>query len=214
LTLNPFLNLSSLVRSKPVYTQDGRIGLPVYHEMARKYPQMVWFRPDEDGTIEDYKIRSLLNATGLIQPTLVPLKDDRVLMLLRDTGSSRAMHIALSEDNGWTWSKPVATSLPNPDSGIDALYLNDGRILLAYNHAKQGRANLQLAVSADEGRTWLTKAVLEDQANREFSYPHLTEDHQGHIHVTYTWQRQRIRHVAFNLAWLDRECVVAGGDAQ
>src|SRR5688572_24537843 len=36
LTLNPFFNLSSLVRNKPIYASDGRIGLPVYHEMAVK----------------------------------------------------------------------------------------------------------------------------------------------------------------------------------
>ncbi len=42
LTLNPFLNLSSLVRNKPIHTSDGRIGLPVYHELALKFPQMLW----------------------------------------------------------------------------------------------------------------------------------------------------------------------------
>jgi predicted neuraminidase len=30
-------------------------------------------------------------------------------------------------------------------------------------------------------------------------------DAAGRIHLTYTWQRKRIKHVEFNVAWLDRQ---------
>ncbi|MGH7958500.1 MAG: sialidase family protein, partial [Opitutaceae bacterium] len=153
LTLNPFLNLSSLVRNKPIYASDGRIGLPVYHEMAFKYPQMLWLTPGPNGTVGNYRMRNLASEIGLIQPALVPLDGDRVLMMLRDTGE-RSVYTAFSEDNGWTWSDAVPSELPNPDAAIDALRLRDGRILLVYNHGEIGRENLRLAVSADQGRTW------------------------------------------------------------
>ena len=204
LTLNPFFNLSSLVRNKPIYAGDGRIGLPVYHEMALKYPQMLWLTPGADGTLEDYRMRSLASEEGLIQPALVPLEDDRVLMMLRDRRDQQSLYTAVSEDNGWTWSEAAPSALPNPDAAIDALRLRDGRILLVYNHSNRDRENLQLAISADEGRTWRTSAVLEEAANREYSYPNLVEDERGRIHLIYTWQRERIKHVTFNLAWLDR----------
>jgi predicted neuraminidase len=214
LTLNPFLNLSSLVRNKPIYASDGRIGLPVYHEMAIKFPQILWLTPGGDGMVEHYRMRNLASEHGLIQPTLVPLGGERVLMLLRDRGGERAMHTAYSEDSGWTWSQAAPSGLPNPDAAIDALRLRDGRILLVYNHAASGRENLRLAISADDGRTWRAGAFLEETANQEFSYPNLVEDRHGRIHLTYTWQRQRIKHVAFNLAWLDRRFLAPTHSAQ
>jgi predicted neuraminidase len=204
LTLNPFFNLSSLVRNKPIYASDGRIGLPVYHEMALKYPQMLWLTPGPKGTVVDYRMRNLSSEIGLIQPALVPLGDDRVLMMLRDRGAGRSLHTAFSDDNGWTWSEAEPSSLPNPDAAVDALRLRDGRILLVYNHAESGRENLRLAVSADQGQTWRTGAILEEAPQQEYSYPNIVEDQRGRIHLTYTWQRERIKHVTFNLAWLNR----------
>ena len=205
LTLNPFFNLSSLVRNKPIYARDGRIGLPIYHEMAIKYPQMLWLTPGADGSVADYRIRNLSHQSGLIQPTLVPLSGDRVLMLLRDHGATRSMHAAFSDDNGWTWSEATPSGLPNPDAALDALRLRDGRILVVYNDAASGRENLRVGLSADEGRTWRAGPVFEHAPLEEFSYPNLTEDHQGRIHVTYTWKRVRIKHVTFNLAWLEEQ---------
>lgn len=205
LTLNPFLNLSSLVRNKPIFASDGRIGLPVYHEMALKYPQMLWLTPGPQGSVQEYRMRNLATETGLIQPTLVPLDDDRVLMMLRDRGAGRRLHTAYSDDNGWTWSDAEPSALPNPDSAVDALRLRDGRILIVYNHADRGRENLRVAISSDTGRTWQAGPMLERAADREYSYPFLVEDGRGRIHVTYTWQRERIKHVQFNVAWLDRQ---------
>jgi predicted neuraminidase len=204
LTLNPFLNLSSLVRNKPIYASDGRIGLPVYHEMAIKFPQMLWLTPGANGSVQDYRVRNLSSETGLIQPTLVPLDGDRVLMMLRDRGDGRMMHTAYSDDNGWTWSDAVESSLPNPDAAIDALRLRDGRILVVYNHAASGRENLRVAISADEGRTWRVGPTIEQAEHKEYSYPNMVEDGRGRIHLTYTWQRERIKHVIFNSAWIDQ----------
>jgi predicted neuraminidase len=214
LTLNPFLNVSSLVRNKPILASDGRIGLPVYHEFALKFPQMLWLTPGVDGRVDEYRIRNFSTATGLIQPTLVALGEDRVLMMLRDRSDGRRLHTAYSGDNGWTWSEAEATGLPNPDSAIDALRLRDGRVLLVYNHAEHSRENLRLAVSADDGRTWRPGPVLEAERQREYSYPHLVEDQRGRIHLTYTWQRERIKHVEFNVAWLDGSAANAVASAQ
>jgi predicted neuraminidase len=201
---NPILNLSSLVRNKPVYADDGRIGLPVYHEMALTYPQMLWLAPGPDGKVEDYVVRSAPQAKGLIQPSVVPLENNRVVTLLRDHTAERRLRTVVSDDNGWTWSTPATGSLPNSDSAVDALRLRDGRILLVYNDAADGRENLRLATSADEGRSWVLGPMIEQETAKEFSYPCLIHDLQGRFHLTYTWKRQRIKHVEFNLAWLDQ----------
>jgi len=205
LGLNPLFNLSSLVRNQPIRASDGRIVLPVYHEMARTFPQLLWLTPAADGDLSQYLVRSLPGSQHLIQPSLVPLENGRVLMVLRDHGSAGRMQSAFSDDRGWTWSPAVSGEMPNPDTAIDAIHLSDGRLLLGYNDSARGRENLRLAVSSDAGRTWRPGPVIEDEAKQEFSYPCLVEDARGRIHLTYTWKRQRIKHVEFNLAWLDQQ---------
>ena len=48
-----------------------------------------------------------------------------------------------------TWSKPQITNLPNPNSAIDAVRLDDGRILLVYNDNANYRNPLSIAISDD-----------------------------------------------------------------
>jgi predicted neuraminidase len=98
-----------------------------------------------------------------------------------------------SEDAGKTWTPPkLVAALPNPDAGIDAVTLKDGRHVLVYNPTKRGRTPLSVAVSSD-GKTWKPAAVLET-APGEYSYPAVIQAEDGRIHVTYTWKRQRIKH--------------------
>ena len=100
---------------------------------------------------------------------------------------------AWSEDAGMTWSRMTATALPNPNAGIDAVRLTDGRFLLAYNPIREDRRRLDLAVSSD-GRSWMAAATLEDSPG-EYSYPAMIQARDGLVHVTYTWKRERIKHV-------------------
>jgi predicted neuraminidase len=101
-----------------------------------------------------------------------------------------------SDDGGKTWGKMAATVLPNPNSGIDGVSLKDGRALLVYNHTEAGRSPLNVAMSKD-GRTWQAALVLED-APGEYSYPAVIQTSDGKVHVTYTWKRQRIKHVVLD----------------
>ena len=99
-----------------------------------------------------------------------------------------------------------ATSLPNPNSGTDAVTLADSRQLLVYNHSirEEGgpsrRWPLNVAVSQD-GQDWHTIAILEDQpAPSGYSYPAVIQTRDGLVHVTYTWKRERIKHVVLDPA--------------
>ncbi len=195
LTLSPLLNFSTLVRTKPFFTRDGWIGLPVYHEFVAKYAQILWLEPGDEQPAGRFHLRRVPFGADLLQPAVVPVNEQRAVMLLRDGGDERTLHVAHSTDAGWSWTLPVPTELPNPDAGIDAIRLHDGRIVLAYNDVREDRRRLRLAVSADEGETWVPGAVLEDAAEGEFSYPSLVQDAAGYVHVTYTWQRRRIKHV-------------------
>lgn len=110
-----------------------------------------------------------------------------------------------SADDGRTWSRITPTTLPNPDSGIDAVTLKDGRQLLVYNHntrtgsKNKGRSPLNVAISRD-GQTWSATLMLEDDPNAPngFPYPAVIQTRDGLVHITYTWERKRIKHVVLD----------------
>ena len=144
-------------------------------------------------------------VTGF-QPALVPLSARRGLLLARDNSKAGQLWASRSEDAGDSWSALASAGLPNPFSGLDAIRLRDGRVLLAFNDTQNNRSNLRLAVSPDGGATWQRlNSLVEEEAGQEFSYPFLLQSSDGLIHLVYTWKRKGIRHVVFNSAWLDAQ---------
>jgi predicted neuraminidase len=104
---------------------------------------------------------------------------------------------AWSEDGGLTWSRLTPTTLPNSNARIDAIRLADGRFLLTYNPSPSSRETLALALSRD-GKTWTPGPVLEDSPF-EYSYPALIQTRNSLVHLTYTWRRERIKHVVIDV---------------
>jgi predicted neuraminidase len=117
---------------------------------------------------------------------------------LQAVGRTRSQRVfdTWSDDGGRTWTPLALTDLPNPNSGLDAVTLRDGRHLIVYNHTTLGRSPLNVAVSRD-GRTWHAAHVLVNEPG-EYSYPAVIQTTDGLVHVTYTWRRQRIRHVVLD----------------
>jgi predicted neuraminidase len=152
---------------------------------------------------------------GAIQPTILFL-NDRSLETLGRTSSGRIFE-SLSRDNGKSWGPMILTELPNPDSGIDAVTLRDGRQLLVYNHNvrtgshNKGRSPLNVAISPD-GTNWFAALVLEDapDAPNGFSYPAVIQTRDGLVHITYTWERKRIKHVVIDPKKLELKPIVHG----
>ena len=129
-----------------------------------------------------------------IQPSILSLGGDRLLAMGR-TRQQRMFEVA-SEDSGRTWGPMSLTGIPNPNSGTDALTLHDGRHLLVYNHSARRRRPLVAAISADS-TAWNAEVILERGAG-EFSYPACIQTSDGMVHITYTWNRERIRHVTLD----------------
>jgi predicted neuraminidase len=211
LALSPFLNVSELVRAAPVALDDGRIGLPVYHECLGKFPEMLWLRPDGDELMATKSRMSW--GRSLIQPAVVPLDATRAVALLRDHSAAHRVAVQHTDDAGRTWSAPVPTALPNPDASVAGVRLPSGRLLVAFNDSETGRDNLCLAVAeagpADGGRPvatgWRRIATLEAEPGERFAYPYLCLDGAGRVHLAYAWKMQFIRHAVFNEAWLDAQ---------
>ena len=125
-----------------------------------------------------------------IQPTILKFGDK--LQILCRTGQGK-IYESWSSDAGKTWTPLAAASLPNPNSGIDAVNLPDGRALLVYNHTTNDRTPLNVATSSD-GKNWQSEVVLETEPG-EYSYPAVITTRDGHVHITYTWNRDKIKHV-------------------
>jgi alpha-L-rhamnosidase len=127
-----------------------------------------------------------------IQPTILTGPSLRILCRTEQGRIGQSS----SSDGGKTWEPISLTELPNPDSGIDAVTLKGGRNLLIYNPTTKGRTPLSVAVS-DDGKTWKRGPDLETDPG-EYSYPAVIQAADGKVHVTYTWKRQKIRHVVLD----------------
>ena len=101
------------------------------------------------------------------------------------------------------------TALPCPNSGIDAVKLKDGRVVIIYNHSwglkSLGRGKLNVAISHDDGLTWIPSSIVvlenfddgtlsnvnvdrkKQKKPIEMSYPAVIQDTRTDlIHVVYT----------------------------
>jgi predicted neuraminidase len=136
---------------------------------------------------------------GVIQPTLWEYAPGRLRMLMRSASDLRRICEATSEDGGRTWSPARPMYLPNPNSGIDAVKMNDGRIALVYNHTTRDRNPLNIAFSANNGTEWQKTLTLEDGPG-EYSYPAIIQTADSLLHITYTWERRRIKHLVIDPA--------------
>lgn len=204
LVTSPFLNISTLVRTKGLPLSDGGVQLPVYHEFLGKFSETLTL--SSDLTVMD-KVR-ISRGKHSLQPAITNLDESSAIGLLRYSGDPPGRVLSVfSQDAGAHWSTPVRTELPNPDSAVSIINPGNGYLLLALNDLEDGRHRLSLAMgSADE---WTIVKVLEEETatnldhEYEFSYPSMTIDPDGFIHLVYTWNQKRIKHLRFNREWLE-----------
>jgi predicted neuraminidase len=135
-----------------------------------------------------------------IQPTIL-LHRNGALQALGRTRSGFIFE-SWSLNRGKHWGPVTLTKFPNPNSGIDAVSLRDGRQLLVYNHSPRGRSQLFVALSHD-GRDWRPALELETEGG-EYSYPAVIQARDGTVHITYTWNRNHIMYVALDPRTLER----------
>jgi predicted neuraminidase len=181
------------IRSKPITIANRLLcGSSTEHDGWRVHMEWTDFsaeRWEKVGPLE-----SKPRIFDAIQPTILIHAGDRVQILCRTRQGVVAQ--AWSNDGGKTWSSLTAATLPNPNAGIDAVRLSDGRFLLVYNHTASGRSPLNVAISND-GVRWVPAIALENQPG-EYSYPAVIQTRDGNVHVTYTWRRERIKHAVLD----------------
>lgn len=181
------------IKNKPVQLKDGSLLAPSSTEHAgwrvhlesTKDLGKTWTKTDSLNDPKEF---------AAIQPTILVYPSGKIQILCRS--QQKRVTESWSDDGGKTWSAMKVTSLPNPNSGIDAVMLKDGRALLVYNNTERGRSPINVAISKD-GKDWKSALALETQPG-EYSYPAVIQTSDGLVHATYTWKRERIKHVVID----------------
>jgi predicted neuraminidase len=131
---------------------------------------------------------------GVIQPTVWEYAPGHLKMLMRATQRVGYVCAASSTDYGRTWSAASRTEIPCPNSGLDAVRLADGRVVLICNPTHEGRTPLSLLASSDNGESWPWRLDVE-RGPGEYSYPSIVQASDGTLHAVYTHRRTQIRHL-------------------
>ena len=194
-------------KNKAVYAGD-RLVVPLYSD---GFDCSLFAFTDDGGQTWSYS-NPVLGGAG-IQPTILVGKKGELTAYLRDNGPPpQRMQRTDSRDNGSTWSIAKDDILPNPGAGFDAVTLSSGEWLMVFNDTEDGRHNLSVALSNDEGKSWKWNKAIENDTREERStsshYPSVIAGADGRIHVTYSFHRddiepgKTIKYCSFTMDWL------------
>jgi predicted neuraminidase len=188
------------IKDKPVLLPDGAWLCPSSTE--GKGGWRVHFEITRDGGRTWRRVGPVAgDGFGAIQPTVLFLPGRRLEALCR---THQGVIVATwSDDGGLHWTPLKSTGLPNPNSGIDAVTLADGRQLLVYNDdapppsrpTKGPRYPLNIALSRD-GVHWREVLTLDSKpCGSGYAYPAVIQTSDGLVRITYSWDRKMIKYV-------------------
>lgn len=188
-----------MTRIKPLLLPNGKIVLPLYSD---GYNLSMMAISDDNG--ESWVPGLPVVGRGPIQPAIVQKKNGNLLAYMRDSGDEPTrVHVSESSDHGMSWEPTKKTDIPNTAS-VELLVLQDGRLAFLGNDIDDGRYQMTLRISEDEGKTWKSKLYLEkdDARKGSFSYPSMIQTKDGMVHISYSYSPEKdkktIRHVVVN----------------
>ena len=183
------------IKNKPSKLKSGTILYPTSIETKQGWS--VYMEHSDQDLSHWEKTAIDNNGLDAIQPTILFHKEKKIQILCRS--KEKKIVESWSSDQGKTWTPLQMTNLPNNNSGIDAVTLSSGNHLLICNPIEKGRNRLALFDSQD-GKEWSELIVLEDQPKGEFSYPAIVQGEDGTVHITYTWNRLKIKYIHLNIS--------------
>lgn len=189
------------VKNKCIVLKNGKILAPA--SLEREYFECFVDISEDDGqTWEMSEIvpmdKEKLQGKGIIQPTL--WEDELGVVTMYTRSSEGKICRSRSYDEGRTWTKMVKTKLPNNNSGLDLVQMEDGRLVIVYNPVSgdwSSRSPIAFAVSEDNGHSWSEPQILDyvptekNEYCSEFSYPAIVTKGED-VYITYTWKRETI----------------------
>jgi predicted neuraminidase len=164
LITSPFFNISTLVRSAPVFHSDGSIGLPVYHEFIGKFAEYLYLSADGE-VIDKFRIS---RGNHSLQPTVVPTGPQSAVAMMRYAGTGHHKVLASrTEDGGRSWSQPAPLEPFNPNSSLSAAMSHRNTLLVALNNLRDGRFRLSLYETDLDMKKWDWLIDLDESPDPE-----------------------------------------------
>lgn len=192
-------------RIQPLVLPSGRILLPLYSDGFNFSLVAI-----SDDTGETWQPSLPIVGYGNIQPSLVRRSNGDIVAYMRDNGDAPGrILVSTSKDQGDSWSFAQKSELKNPGTSVQVLPLTNGHWLMVYNNTEDGRHNLAVALSKNEGKNWSEPKYLEqkEKGHGSFSYPTAIQAKDGKVHITYSHStngQETIKHVSFSPKWLQK----------
>lgn len=193
LHLSPLLNFSHLVRTPALLKDDGGFILPIYHELARKYPLLL----DFNSSLNLVSISRPTQLKSQLQPSFVPLDKHSNVGIYRNHKAYENTLFVSECSTICADSKP--SNLKNYDSSSVLFNALDSIFLLHNQGREQGNRREELwiykllAQSLDEQEVHFMPIMRIDMLlNDEVSYPSVAES-GDFVHIAYTYGRKYIR---------------------
>ena len=187
-------------------TTRGRLVVPFYGGK-----QMQCLLSDDMGATWRYSqafkaFDSQMNPVALDESQVLELTNGSLVMFSRSYVDWQ--YWTYSHDGGETWGPSVPSGIVSPGSPLTIIKLKNGDWLMAWNDLrghpekfKGGgschgtRTPMTLAVSKDEGRTWIHRRVLEGDTYASwgywYCYPSMIETDDGNVLVHYNYVSRR-----------------------
>lgn len=204
LRLGAFMNLSHLVRSSPVSLEDGGFYLPIYHELADKYPLIVRFGA-EGKMLYAKKITSY---KGQLQPSIVALDSKQCIVAFRSY-AGKEMWMQRCDDGGLIWKHPTKSNVLNEGNSIALFKINEDVYMLHNTREKTpDESRGTLVLSRLDQNQWRQVVILDvaqgarsEKNSVEVSYPNVFVNGDI-IDIVYTNNRTHISHIRLNQKWI------------
>lgn len=154
-----------LTSGNGIMTRNGRlmlVGIARENSVAKLHPHVVY--SDDHG--RTWKMSPNRGVNGGDESKVIELNNGSILMDIRTAGKRR---FTISNDNGYSWG-PVypQDQLIDPNCNGEIIRYTstlDGydknRIIHTNLHSTEGRKNLVIMISYDEGETWKYMKVIE-----------------------------------------------------
>jgi predicted neuraminidase len=211
-----FIRMGWMTRVHPLVVDGGRLILPLYSD---GFDFSIMALSDDWGAT--WSASQPLVSHGGVQPSLVRKRGGTLVALMRDNGPPpKRVLKSESKDRGRTWSPVVDTDIPNSGAGLEVIGLANGNWVLINNDTEQGRHQLSVSLSDDEGTSWKWTRHLEFDAPgpeaTTAAYPSIIQAKDGMLHASYTFTLKEktaqaaadgkkgecIKHARFNEAWI------------
>ena len=186
-------------RIHPITLENGRILLPLYNDGFNFSMVAI---SDDDGTT--WRQAFLLLVAALFNLHLQSKRMEISWLICATAVTHRTVFTPVFQlikvNRG---SVSTKTDIPN-EASVEICVMKDRKWAFVGNDINDGRYQLSIYISGDEGSTWKWKELIEYQPDKKgnFSYPCLIQTSDGMLHLSYSYSlgegKKTIKHTVID----------------